>query len=254
MLAGVLGFPVAHSRSPAIQNAAFRELGLDWRYVKLPVPPELFDETVRALPGSGYRGANVTIPHKRAALALADVRTPAAEAIGAANTLMFADGTIEAGNTDAPGFLAALGEDPTGKRALVLGAGGAGRAVAWALREAGAAEVAVWNRTPESAEALSAELGVSRAVRPVECDLLVNATSVGLEPRLGPSETLAALGLEGLEPPPVVVDLVYADGPTALLEWAEPRGARARWTVSRSSCARERSASSAGPAARPRSR
>jgi len=219
VLAGVLGFPVAHSRSPDIQNAAFRELGLDWRYVKLPVPPELFAETARALPGSGFRGANVTIPHKRAALELADVRSPAAEAIGAANTLLFADGSIEADNTDAPGFLAALGEDPAGLRALVLGAGGAGRAVAWALREAGAAEVSVWNRTPERAEALSAELGLRHVARPEACDLLVNATSVGLtggEP----------LPLEALEPPPVVVDLVYSDGPTALLEWARAGGSR----------------------------
>jgi shikimate dehydrogenase len=218
-LAGVLGFPVAHSRSPVIQNAAFRELGLDWRFVKLPVPPELFDETVRALPGSGFRGANVTIPHKRAALALADVRTPAADAIGAANTLLFDDGAIEADNTDAPGFLAALGEDPAGLRALVLGAGGAGRAVAWALREAGAAEVSLWNRTPERAEALSAELGLRHVERPESCDLLVNATSVGLTSGEG-------LPLDGLEPPPVVVDLVYSDGPTALLEWARAAGSR----------------------------
>src|SRR3954470_11994876 len=102
-----------------MHNAAFRALGLDWRYVKLPVPPELFEETVRALPGSGYRGANVTIPHKLAALALADRSTEAARAIGAANTLSFGDG-IEADNTDAGGFLAALGESPRGARALVL--------------------------------------------------------------------------------------------------------------------------------------
>jgi shikimate dehydrogenase len=170
-LAGVLGFPVAHSRSPDMHNAAFGALGLDWHYVKLPVPPVLFTETVRALPGSGFRGANVTIPHKHAALELADERTPSAEAIGAANTLTFLDGGgIEAHNTDAPGFIAALGEDARGLRALVLGAGGAGRAVAWALREAGAAEVAVWNRTPERAAALARDLGVTHATRhPTPC-------------------------------------------------------------------------------------
>src|SRR3954466_2199950 len=98
-LAGVLGYPVAHSRSPAMHNAAFAALGLDWHYVKLPVPPELFEETVRALPGSGYRGANVTIPHKLAALAVADTATPAARDIGAANTLSFSgDGAIDADN------------------------------------------------------------------------------------------------------------------------------------------------------------
>jgi len=218
---------VGHSRSPAIQNAAFREVGLDWRYVRLPVPPELFDETVRALPMSGYRGANVTIPHKHAALALADERSAAAAAIGAANTLLFSEeGKVQADNTDAPGFLAALDEDPAGKRALVLGAGGAGRAVTWALREAGAAEVAVWNRTPERAAALADELGVRHAERPGACDLLVNATSVGLEPPLRGDEALHALGLDGVDPPPMVVDLVYSEEPTALLEWARRGGSR----------------------------
>jgi shikimate dehydrogenase len=218
-LAGVLGFPVAHSRSPAMMNAAFEELGLDWRYVKLPVPPERFEETVRALPASGYRGANVTIPHKLAAHALADERTPAAGAIGAANTLSFEDGRVLADNTDAGGLLDALGEDPRGRRALVLGAGGAGRAAAWALREAGA-EVAVWNRTAERARALAAELGVEHAERPGRAaDLLVNATALGLRGEDLPGE------LE-LEPAPLVVELVYGPEPTALSRWAEAAGAR----------------------------
>src|SRR4051794_19306809 len=138
-----------------MHNAAFAELGLDWRYVKLPVPPELFERTVRALPGSGYRGANATIPHKLAALALADGASEAARTIGAANTLTFGDGGIEADNTDAGGFLDALGESPEGRRALVLGAGGAARAVVWALLDAGASEVAIWNRTSERAEELA---------------------------------------------------------------------------------------------------
>jgi shikimate dehydrogenase len=224
----VLGFPVAHSRSPDMHNAAFRALGLDWRYVKLPVPPPLFPETVRALPGSGFRGANVTIPHKHAAFELADERSPSAEAIGAANTLTFLDGgTIEAHNTDAPGFLAALGEDDArGLRAMVLGAGGAARAVAWALQQSGAAEVAVWNRTPERARALADDLGVSCVLRPATCDLLVNATSVGLEPRLNEAETLEALQLDQLDPPRIAVDLVYGNAPTPLLEWARRGGSR----------------------------
>src|SRR3954466_6758315 len=181
-LAGVLGYPVAHSRSPAMHNAAFAALGLDWHYVKLPVPPELFEETVRALPGSGYRGANVTIPHKLAALALADSATEAARKIGAANTLTFGADGIEADNTDAGGFLDALGESPAGRRALVLGAGGAARAVVWALAQAGAAEVLLWNRTRERAEALAAELGARAVERPEPADLVVNTTSVGLDP------------------------------------------------------------------------
>ena len=121
MLTGVAGWPVAHSRSPAMHNAAFRALGLDgWLYVRLPLAPERFAEAVGALPSSGYRGVNVTIPHKQAALAVADSASDAAKQIGAANTLSFGDG-IEADNTDAQGFLDALGEPVTGRRALILG-------------------------------------------------------------------------------------------------------------------------------------
>jgi shikimate dehydrogenase len=224
-LAGVIGFPVAHSRSPAMMNAAFRELGLDWRYVKLPVPPELLEETARALPGSGYRGANVTVPHKLAALALADEATAAARGIGAANTLSFEHGSILADNTDAGGFLDALGEEEVrGARALVLGAGGAGRAAAWALRQAGAGEVSVWNRTPERAAEVAAELGVRVAERAEPADLLVNATTVGLDPAVGEAGALAALGLSRFDPPPVVVDLVYGDRTTPVCGWAERGG------------------------------
>jgi len=219
ILAGVLGFPVAHSRSPAMMNAAFAELGLDWRYVKLPVPPARFAETVRALPASGYRGANVTIPHKLAARELADELAPAAEAIGAANTLSFEDGRVLADNTDAGGLLDALGEDPRGRRALVLGAGGAGRAAVWALREAGA-EVEVWNRTPDRARALADEMGVGLAADPgAAADMLVNATALGLHGEDLPSELRP-------EPAAVVVELVYGDAPTALVRWAEAAGAR----------------------------
>jgi shikimate dehydrogenase len=218
-LAGVLGFPVAHSRSPAMMNAAFEELGLDWLYLKLPVPPERFAETVRALPGSGYRGANVTIPHKPAAHALADELSPAAAAIGAVNTLTFEGGRVLADNTDAGGLLDALPDDPRGRSALVLGAGGAGRAAAWALREAGA-EVAVWNRTAERAQALAGELGVRHAEHPRErADVLVNATALGLHGEDLPAEL-------GVEPAALVVDLVYGPEPTALCRFAEAAGAR----------------------------
>jgi shikimate dehydrogenase len=222
-LAGVLGYPVGHSRSPAMMNAAFAELALDWRYLKLPVPPERFSATTRALPGSGFQGANVTIPHKQAAAELADERSPAAAAIGAANTLLFAEGRIVADNTDAGGLLDALRE-PLPATALVLGAGGAGRAAAWALREAGV-EVAVWNRTPGRAGALAGELGVRHVSAAEPAELIVNATSVGLG---GASEAaaLAALGLERLEPPPLLADLVYGDEPTALAGWAARAGAR----------------------------
>jgi len=221
--AGVLGWPVAHSRSPAIHEAAYVAAGLEgWRYQLLPVPPALFDETLRALPGAGFVGANVTIPHKEAALAAAEWATDAAREIGAANSLSFDGARVEADNTDAPGFLAALGEPPTG-RAVVLGAGGSARAVAWALCSAGA-EVEVWNRTPERAERLAAELGV-RAVTTVEPGrLLVNCTAVGLEGE----DPFAALPLEPgrMGEWGVVADLVYGEGETALIRDAREAGAR----------------------------
>jgi shikimate dehydrogenase len=217
-LAGVLGFPVGHSRSPGMMNAAFAELGLDWRYLRLPVPPDRFEEAVRALPASGYLGANVTIPHKLAAHDLSDELSDAARAIGAVNTLTFSDaGRVLGDNTDASGLLDALGE-PVPGTALVLGAGGAARAAAWALREAGA-EVTVWNRTPSRATALAAELGVTAAERPASAELLVNATSVGLRH----DDSLDGLPLVDAR---VVVDLVYGDGPTPIARWAEERGAR----------------------------
>jgi shikimate dehydrogenase len=227
VLAAVVGFPVAHSRSPAMQNAALAELGLDgWRYLALPLPPPLAEATLRALPASGYAGVNVTIPHKRAAGSLADARAPAAAAIGAANTLTFTDGAIEADNTDAGGFLDALGEPVAGRSALVLGAGGAARAVVWALLDAGAGEVSVWNRTPERARELAGELGARAVERPQAAELLVNATSVGLDPETTDEELSRALPLAALDPPETVVDLVYGTRPTALERWARPRAGR----------------------------
>jgi shikimate dehydrogenase len=234
---GVLGWPVAHSRSPVMHNAALAALGMkEWRYQLLPVPPERFVETVRALPGAGFVGANVTIPHKHDALALADTASDAARAIGAANTLTFApDGAIAAENTDAPGFLSALGVSPRGMSALVLGAGGSARAVVWALREAGAGEVSIWNRTPERAAALARELGVCATAAPEAADLLVNCTSVGLESE-PTSLKQSATEAQGLNLPAVtfdqvgnyshVVDLLYRSSPTPLLAAARSHGAR----------------------------
>ncbi len=247
---GVLGWPVAHSRSPAMQNAALADLGLDgWRYQRLPVPPELFDETVRGLPGAGFLGANVTIPHKQAALALATRASEPARRIGAANTLTFtADGEIAADNTDAPGLLEALGVSPRGMRVQVLGAGGSARAVVWALVGAGAAQVWVWNRTPARAAALAAELGASPVEHPRAADLLVNCTSVGLSggglvgasggphegrtagPTLERSATPAPalnqleLTFDQVGRYPYVVDLAYSPGGTELLAAARAHG------------------------------
>lgn len=217
-LAGVLGFPVGHSRSPAMMNAAFAELGLDWRYLALPVPPERFEEAVRALPGSGFRAANVTIPHKLAAHDLAHELSDAAKAIGAVNALSFRDdGTIAGDNTDAGGLLDALGE-PVPRTALVLGAGGAARAAAWALRNAGV-EVSVWSRTTRAAGELARDLGVAAAERPGPAELIVNATSIGLRG----DDSVEGLPLSDAH---VVIDLVYGDGPTPMARWAGERGIR----------------------------
>jgi shikimate dehydrogenase len=227
VLLGVIGYPVAHSKSPQMHMAALRAVGLPWHYGRLPVPPERFAATVRALPDSGYRGANVTIPHKVAALEVADERAPAAAATGAANTLFFlAEGGIRADNTDAGGLLDSLESSPAGLRVLVLGAGGSARAVAWVLREAGAAEVSIWNRTQQRADDLAAALGVRSVERPVDADLLVNATSVGLAPDTDEAEALRALHLDGRDPPPTVVDLVYGEHLTPVLAWARRGGAR----------------------------
>jgi shikimate dehydrogenase len=227
---GVCGWPVAHSRSPQMHEAALRACGLDdWHYLRLPLPPELFAETVAALPAAGFRGVNVTIPHKEAALALADEASEAARAIGAANTLTFEDGRILADNTDAPGLIDALprGYALRGRRALVLGAGGSARAVVWALRRAGVAEVLVWNRTAERAEALAAALG-ARAVgsaAPIEVpEVVVNCTSVGLAGEAAPFKALP-LGADDLGAGSLVVDLVYRDGGTRFLDAARTRGA-----------------------------
>ena len=222
---GVCGWPVAHSRSPQMHNAALAAAGLDdWRYLRLPLPAELFDETVRALPAAGFRGVNVTIPHKHAALAVADRASEAALAIGAANTLTFEDGAIVADNTDAPGLLAALPEPPAGRTALVLGAGGAGRAAAWALTSAGAV-VTIWNRTPERAQALAAALGARAVAAPEGAEIVLNCTSVGL---YDPEATFKALPIEAdeLGAGSLVVDMVYRAGGTRLLEAARTRGAR----------------------------
>src|SRR5690349_21577364 len=179
----VLGHPVSHSRSPAMHIAALTELGMagEWSYEAIDVAPDAFEERVRTMFEEDFVGANVTVPHKGAALALADELSETAREIGAANTLVFADGEVRADNTDAGGFLAALPSSPQGKRALVLGAGGAARAVVWGLLCEGAA-VSVWNRTELRSRHLCEELGGEATADPDQSafELIVNTTAVGL--------------------------------------------------------------------------
>lgn len=222
----VVGWPVGHSRSPAMQSAALAAVGLDgeWSYERIAVAPDAFERTVRGLPAQGFAGVNVTIPHKEAALALATEASDEARAVGAANTLTFgAGGAIRADNTDARGLLDALG-DPPPRSALVLGAGGSARAAAYALRSTGAA-VAVWNRTSARARRLADELGVAAVEAAVLAEVVVNCTSAGLHE---PGETFKELPItaDDLGEYACVVDLVYRDGGTELLREAERRGSR----------------------------
>jgi shikimate dehydrogenase len=206
-----------------MHNAALEHLGLrDWPYQRLPLPPQLFEETIRALPQAGFRGVNVTIPHKEAALLLADNATETARAVGAANTLTFEDGRIHADNTDVSGFLNALHTSAYDRTALVLGAGGSARAIVYALKQAGAREIRVWNRTPDRAQALADEFKVTTGDAPA--DIVVNCTSVGLH---DPEETFKALPLaaDEMSAGRLVVDLVYRHGGTLLLNVAKANGA-----------------------------
>jgi len=224
---GVLGWPVAHSRSPAMHNAALAAVGLNgWRYQLLPVPPALFTETVRALPAAGFRGVNVTIPHKHAALAVATAPTERARAIGAANTLLFEpDGAIRADNTDAPGLIASLPFPIAGRRAFVLGAGGSARAAVWALINAGADTVFVWNRTAARAERLCSELGGIPVQDAPSADVLIHCTSSGLDASDWTFKHVPVTADE-LERYECVVDFVYtkpAHAGTALVQAARAR-------------------------------
>jgi shikimate dehydrogenase len=222
----VLGYPVGHSRSPAMHSAALAELGLgeEWSYEALEVAPDAFEVRVRAMPGEGFVGANVTVPHKGAALALADELSETAREIGAANTLVYADGEVRAENTDAEGFLRSLPGSPADKQALVLGAGGAARAIVWALLREGA-EVEVWNRTELRSQNLCEELGGAVIGAPDQSgyELIVNTTAVGL----GGEDPFAELPLAAgaFEPSQTVVDMVYGGEPTALLRAAAAAGA-----------------------------
>jgi shikimate dehydrogenase len=222
----VLGYPVGHSRSPAMHNAALSELGLggEWSYEAIEVAPDAFEARAREMLGEGFVGANVTVPHKGAALALADELSETAREVGAANTLVFSDGDIRAENTDADGLLRALPGSPAGKRALVLGAGGAARAVVWGLLRQGA-EVGVWNRTELRSQHLCEELGGEPVSKPDQgaYELIVNSTAVGL----GAEDPFAELPLKpsGFSAKQTVVDMVYGGEQTALLRAAEAAGA-----------------------------
>lgn len=227
-VAGVIGWPVRHSRSPAIHNAAFRALGLDWAYLAFEVAPGGAAGAVAAMRTLGLGGLNATMPHKQGVAGAVDRLSPVAAALKAANTVVATDGGLVGDNTDGAGLVAALaadhGFDPAGRRCLVLGAGGAGRAVALALSGAGAAEVVVVARRPEQAAAAVGLAGsVGRAGTAADAnaaDLVVNATPVGDTLPLGLAAD--ALGCDQL-----LVDLLYQPRVTALMSAARAQGATA---------------------------
>ncbi|HEY5977502.1 MAG TPA: shikimate dehydrogenase [Solirubrobacterales bacterium] len=222
----VLGHPVEHSRSPAMHAAAFAALGLadQWSYEAIDLAPDQFESAVQGLAAEGFVGANVTVPHKGAALALADRLSETAREIGAANTLSFGNDGIDADNTDADGLLEALPSSPAGRRTLLLGAGGAARAVVWGLLREGA-KVEVWNRTALRSRNLCEELGGSPVEEPDagEYELIVNSTAAGLDGE-DPFESLP-LDPARFRSGQVVVDMVYGARRSAILAAAEAGGA-----------------------------
>jgi shikimate dehydrogenase len=229
----VIGWPIEHSRSPLIHNYWIKQLGLDADYRREAVPPDQFAAFLGGLSERGYVGANVTVPHKEAALHLcaADDR---AKAVGAVNTLWLDDGKLRGTNTDVEGFMANLDAAvPTWARGLqgaaVLGAGGAARAVVYGLLERGIERVHVVNRTVERAEALQSQFG--SCVYPggpeqlkdilADVELLVNATTLGMT-----GHGTLDIDLTPLVPSAVVADIVYSPLDTALLKAARERGLR----------------------------
>lgn len=234
-LAGVMGWPVGHSRSPRLHGHWFERYGIDGVYVPLPVRPDDVELAFRALPRLGFRGWNVTVPHKEAAARLVDELDPAARRIGAVNTVLVQeDGRTRGLNTDGAGFLANLRQQaPSWQAALgpavVLGAGGSARAVATTLLDAGVAQVTLVNRTMARAEQLAAELADLGSVAAVgwnkaehalaDAALLVNCTSLGMA-----GQPPLELTLRPLSASAVVADLVYTPLETTLLADARRRG------------------------------
>lgn len=233
ILAGVMGWPVAHSRSPAIHNHWIRQHGLNGSYVLLPVQPEHIGDAVRGLRALGFAGCNLTIPHKVAAMALMDRVDPLAARIGAINTIVVeADGTLVGYNNDAYGYIQSLLDAQPGWRAddgpiTVLGAGGAARAILVALAERGAKEIRLCNRSLDKAEALASEFGAPIRAVPWEqradaldgCALLINTTSLGMK-----GQDPLELSLEKLPSHALVSDIIYVPLETPLLAAARQRG------------------------------
>ena len=240
-LAGIFGYPLDHSISPRFQQAAFDHCSLDVSYEAWPVAADSLEPEVRKLRDDGYLGANVTVPHKERVRSYLDDLDPLAEALGAVNTIVKEDGRLAGYNTDAHGFMEALRRDgacdPKGLTVLVLGAGGAARAVVFALVDAGVASLTISNRTLARAESLASEFEAASAdveAVPMEeptlagacrkADLIVNTTSMGM--RHGIAERETPLKASTIRTQTMVYDLVYNPAETPLLAEAKAAGAK----------------------------
>jgi len=230
-IAGIIGWPVAHSRSPLLHGFWLERHKIDGAYIPLAIRPEDFATAVRGLLATGFAGANVTIPHKLAAFAICDSVDDTARRAGAVNTLVFQDGRIAGSNTDGWGFLANLraqGVDPAAGPALLLGAGGGARAIAAALQDSGVT-VTIANRTHARAEELARHLPGLRCIdwdrrsdAVADHALVVNATSLGMS-----NHPPLTLDLSRAPPTAAIVDIVYVPLQTELLAAAHARGLRA---------------------------
>lgn len=238
---GILGWPVAHSRSPAMHGAAIQALGLDATYARFAVPPGRLAAAVEGLRALGVHGANVTLPHKEAVLPLLDEVDAPARAIGAVNTIARDGERLLGSNTDAPGLVRSLveaGVSLDDSRVVVLGAGGAARAAVVGLADAGASQLVVAARRPAQAEELlrgvgpalgstearASELGTALKDAFASATLLVQATSATLDGRVGAQAFADALPMAALADSCVVTDLVYTPRRTTVLAAAEARG------------------------------
>lgn len=232
-LSGVIGCPIAHSRSPQIHRHWLKTYNIAGHYVPMHVEPDDLETTLRQMPKMGFVGANITIPHKESVMKIADLVTDRAKLIGAANTLIFReDSSIVADNTDGYGFIFNLHQgapnwDPKSGPATVIGAGGASRAVVASLIEAGVPEIRVTNRTKEKSEQFRDEFGekievvdwIEAGLIIEDASLVVNTTSLGMD-----GQKRLRVPLDGLHPRIVVTDLVYSPLKTELLEKAEAAG------------------------------
>lgn len=223
--AGVIGWPVAHSKSPLIHRFWLRQLGIDGDYGRFPVHPDQLGGAIRALPALGLRGVNVTVPHKQAVMRHLDVLAPDARAIGAVNTVVADRGILSGSNTDWLGVRFALPPGREGRHAVVIGAGGAARAALYALKAMQVARLTVLNRSARRARAMIDDLGMVGDVGPLgvvpAADLLINASPLGMAGQPPLSVELGALA-----PDAIVFDMVYAPLETDLLRAARARGLR----------------------------